>query len=202
MRDMAQTILTEKRPKSASSRRQLLRHQKRLEESDYNRILDYLNETEEDLWLSWTAVPYPRFSLVLTTVADHLDQFQHDGHTFSCYRSHPGNSAVQFYRDGRSTIHSGFIDAIWRMNVNGDTHTFLRIETFRKLQDRDIKKAPFHQYRRFQTHVADAQPSGERVIIEPKMLISHVVVCKRPKWTYGIAREILVINTALNRGRR
>lgn len=63
-------------------------------------------------------------------------------------------------------------------------------------------QAPFQHYQGFKTQIVDAEPSQTLIIIEPDHIISHLTTYQRPKNTYGIPRDTLVVCWALNRGRR
>ncbi|KAF8219816.1 hypothetical protein L208DRAFT_1337527, partial [Tricholoma matsutake] len=122
--------------------------------------------------------------------------------TFSCERSHKGNSAIQFYNPLTQVHDTGFIQQIWRLPLEGTMHTFINVCPHQPLSEQQEGQAPYKYYPGFMTCIVDAIPSNTNIIIEPAHIITHVVTFQRPVGTYNIGREVLVVCWAPNRGRR
>ena len=49
------------------------------------------------------------------------------------------------------------------------------------------------------SHIVDAIPSHNLLIIEPIHIVTHLTTFRRPVGTYGIPRETIIVCWALNR---
>ncbi len=126
-----------------------------------------------------------------------------DDHTFSCQKSHKGNSAIQFYSPSTQTEDTGFIETIWTLPLEGTLRVFFVVRPHLPLSIDDEKKAPFiHLNSKYSTRIVDNKPSDQLLIIEMHHIITHLTTFQRPLGTYGIDKETLVICWALNRGRK
>lgn len=158
----------------------------------YRMLLQYLNSTGQQ-WRSNVDIPHPPGALILPPVALQPADVKLDGHGYSCRRSHEGNSAIQFKNPTDSASLTGFIEEIWRMPLQGDMQTFLLVRIHKALPASAHSRAPYTSLRHFETTIVDAAPSNQLQIIEPHHITTHLTVYKRPKGTYGINKEILVI---------
>jgi hypothetical protein len=170
-------------------------------EAEYNDLLHYLQQTGRP-YRAYSDLPHPPNSMVLPPQAQHPLQVHRDECTFSCERSHKGNSAIQFYNPLTQVHDTGFIQKIWRLPLEGMMHTFIVVHSHQLLSAQEAGQAPFTYYPGFMTKIVDASPSGNFSIIEPAHIITHVTTLQRPAGTYGIGREVLVVCWAPNRGRR
>lgn len=171
-----------------------------LDETEYNALLYYLHNTGRPYRAS-TDFPHPANANILPPQAQRPPQINHEEHTFSCQQSHRGNSAIQFYNPLTQSHDTGFIQAIWVLPLESSKHEFLVICPHKKLSIAEQSLAPFQHYPGFMTQIVDATPSESLVIIEPIHIVTHLTTFLRPKGTYGIDKETLIICQALNRGR-
>jgi hypothetical protein len=129
-------------------------------------------------------------------------QFISGERTFSTFRSHDGNSAIQFTPHQSHISQTGWINSIWQIPLRGVVRTFFLVQVHRPLSpDQDIK-GPYRNFPRFNIKLVDAEPLLFLQVIEPSQVITHVVCHKREKGTYGIDRPFVVVCTSLNRGRK
>ncbi|KAJ6632494.1 hypothetical protein B0H10DRAFT_1771289, partial [Mycena sp. CBHHK59/15] len=173
---------------------------KDLSQERYTMLLEYLNSIGQP-WRSWDQIPHPTGSLVLYPRAMQPQQFKADGWTFSCHKSHKGNSGIQFKNPIGLTPLTGFIEEIWQMPLQNHMQTFILVRTHKALPNSLAARTPFVSMPYFSVAAVDAAPSSELCVIEPRHIITHLTIYKRPKGTYGINRDILVVCWALNRGR-
>ncbi|KAJ7123995.1 hypothetical protein C8R43DRAFT_899328 [Mycena crocata] len=168
----------------------------------YKLLLAYLRSTGQP-WRDNTYLPHPEGSLILPPQAIHPPEFTLNGHNYSCRHSHPGNSGIQFRLPVDSTIRTGFIDLIWEIPLDGHIQTFLLVQMHSLLPAAIHARLPFAAMPRLNSSIVDAQDSGNICIIEPRHILTHLTIYKRPVGTYGIRnRELLAICWSLNRGRR
>ncbi|KAF8223396.1 hypothetical protein L208DRAFT_1316953, partial [Tricholoma matsutake] len=139
---------------------------------------------------------------ILPPQAQHLLQVHHDECTFSCEKSHKGNSAIKFYNPLMQAHDIGFIQNIWRLLLEGIMHTFIRVLSHQSLSTQEERQAPFIHHPGFMVQIVDALPSNNLSIIEPVHIITHVTTVQWPVGTYGIGRKVLVVCWAPNRGRQ
>jgi hypothetical protein len=170
-------------------------------EVDYNSLLDYLHQTGR-LYRAFSDLPHPPNAIILPPQAQHLLQVHRDECTFSCEKSHEGNSAIKFYNPLTQAHDTGFIQNIWRLPLEGIMHTFIRVRSHQSLSTQEERQAPFIHHPGFMVHIVDALPSNNLSIIEPVHIITHVTTVQRPAGTYGIGRKVLVVCWAPNRGRQ
>lgn len=172
-----------------------------LVEVDYNDLLHYLHQTGRP-YRAYSDLPHPPNAIILPPQAQHVLQVHRDECTFSCERSHKGNSAIQFYNPLTQAQDTGFIQNIWRLPLEGMMRTFIRVRSHQSLSTQEERQAPFIHYPGFMTRIVDALASNHFSIIEPAHIITHVTTLQRPAGTYGIGRGVLVVCWAPNRGRR
>ncbi|KAF8234136.1 hypothetical protein L208DRAFT_1551034, partial [Tricholoma matsutake] len=84
--------------------------------------------------------------IILPPQAQHLLQVHHDECTFSCEKSHEGNSAIKFYNPLTQAHDTGFIQNIWRLLLEGIMHTFIRVCSHQSLSTQEERQAPFTRY--------------------------------------------------------
>lgn len=172
-----------------------------LQDIEYNALLQYLQNTGHP-YRSCVDLPHPPNALVLPPQAQYPMQVNRGECTFSCERSHKGNSAIQYYNPITQTHGTGFIQNIWMLPLDGSKCIFIVVRPHEPLSAQETAQAPFIHYPGFLVQIFDLQPSANLVIIELKHIITHLTTLKRPAGTYGINRETLVVCQALNRGRR
>jgi hypothetical protein len=169
----------------------------------YTALLQYLQFTGRQ-YRNYRQLPHPPNSLILPPRAELPLQMHRGDRTFSCQKSHEGNSAIQFYNPYSREYDTGFIEIIWRIPLEDALETFLVVRPHRRLPFLSEAEAPFQQYPGFLTKIVDAAPLGDDAlqIIEPTHIITHLTTFRRPERTYSIPQKTLVICWALNRGRR
>jgi hypothetical protein len=160
---------------------------------EYQNLLQYLRSTGQP-WRDNMDTPHPEGALILPPLAMQPPEFTLDGRIYSCRHSHLGNSAIQFKHPADSRVLTGFINTVWEIPLLGHMQTFLVIEIHRPLPNTILSGLPCTSLHWFKTSVVDARPSGNMCIIEPRHILTHLTIYKRPKGTYGINyREILTI---------
>lgn len=172
-----------------------------LNEMEYGALLHYLQVSGQP-YKAHYAFPHHPNDLILPPQAECPLQIHHGEYTFSCQRSHKGNSAIQFYNPLTQTNDTGFIQTIWRLPLEASLRTFVVVCPHQPLSALEEGLAPFTQYSGFITQIVDALPSDKLVIIEPMHIITHLTTFERQAGTYGINRNTLVVCWALNRGRK
>ena len=178
-----------------------LKESSKLAEDHYNALLYYLQGTGRPYRASH-ALPHPPNALILPPHAKLPSQVHHHGHTFSCQKSHEGNSAIQFYNPYTQQHDTGFVHVIWQVLLETAIHTFIVVRLHSPLSAQEEAQAPFIHFPGFMTHIVDALPSENLLIIEPTHIVTHLTTFRRPAGTYGIPRETLIICSALNRGQK
>jgi hypothetical protein len=173
----------------------------KLDEAEYGELLQYLQHTGH-IFRHWNDLPHPPNSTVLPPHATRPLQIHRGEYTFSCQRSHQGNSAVYFYNPLTHTHATGFIELIWQIPLQATLRTFLIIRPHRPLSTQEEEQALFINFPGFRARILDSQPSNELIIIELAHILTHLTTFQRPSRTYGIDRETLVVCSALDRGRR
>ncbi|KAJ7640603.1 hypothetical protein B0H17DRAFT_1148938 [Mycena rosella] len=174
---------------------------KELLPASYQLLLQYLRSTGQPWW-DCENLPYPEGAVLLPPRAKQPPEFKLDGRTFSCRKSHPGNSAIQFKRPGDNLIVTGFIEVIWEIPLQEQMRTFCVVDLHSVPPPFILQQLPFTMRPHLNTAVVDAQPSRTVCIIKPRHILTHLTVYKRPKGTFGIDRDILTICSSLNRGWR
>ncbi|KAJ7241524.1 hypothetical protein B0H12DRAFT_1250312 [Mycena haematopus] len=172
-----------------------------LERDDYDMLLEYQNSTGQ-FWASCYEMRQPPGALILPPCALKPTEFKLGDQSFSRYQSTRNNSGIQFKEPTTHTVYTGFIDDIWQIPLEGRMQTFLMVQKHKLLPDGLLQKTPYPHLPLFQTTAVDAAQSNRFLIIEPRHILTHLSVFKRPKGTYGINRDILIICWASNRGRR
>ncbi|KAJ7174176.1 hypothetical protein C8R43DRAFT_873624 [Mycena crocata] len=166
----------------------------------YQMLLLYLRSTGQ-LWRDYEHLPHPEGSLILPPSAMQPYEFTLDGRQFSCKESHRGNSGIQFKLPAGLTILTGFIAQIWEIPLQGHLQTFLLVDIHTPIPEAVL--SPFTEMPLLNSAVVYAASSGNTCIIEPRHILTHLTVYKRPAGTYGVQdRELLTISSSLNRGRR
>ncbi|KAJ6603447.1 hypothetical protein DFH09DRAFT_899158, partial [Mycena vulgaris] len=164
-----------------------------LTRTEYASLLKYLCTTGEP-WESAFKMPHAEGALIMLRHALEPSQFKFDGHMYSWYKSHRGNSGIQCKMPNLDKQAIGFIQKIWQMPLQGYLKTFLLVEVHRPVRN----KVPFDTLKYLATGVVDASPSFNFVVIEPEHMLTHLTVYKRPMGTYGIMRDLLVVCWSLN----
>ncbi|THU94689.1 hypothetical protein K435DRAFT_819951 [Dendrothele bispora CBS 962.96] len=159
----------------------------RLSNFNYELLFTFL-QAKGQPWRRYNAFPHPENSLILSPFANHPMQITYEGHVYSCYRSHQGNSAIQ--------VHTGVIDSIWTLPLDGFERTFFLMHLYNV-------KSPYHNWPQVNAELVAADLSDPTLlIIEPNQIITHLATYKLPAGTYGIDQETLAICWSLNRGRK
>lgn len=188
-------------PLEPSEVSKILEKAPKLLDEEYIALLHYLQCTGRP-YRSFDNFPHPSNALILPPQAQHPLRLKRDGRTFSCERSHKGNSAIQYYNPLAQAHDTGSIQAIWRLPLDGLLHTFIVVRPHQALSTHEEAQAPFIHYPGFMSRIVDMVSSAKLAIIEPNHIITHLTTFKRPAGTYGIGRDTLVVCWALNRGRR
>lgn len=195
------TAATMKAAEPLSEVAKILKIAEDLDSEDYEMLLHY-QISKGQQWLDCRQLPHPLGSLILPPCALKPREFKLGDQVFSCYRSTRGNSAIQFKDPGTNTVLTGFIDEIWQIPLESHLQTFIMVQKHKNLTPIVLEETPYPTFPLFQTTIVYAAESNNFCIIEPRHILTHLTVFKRPKGTYGINRELLVICWALNRGRR
>ncbi|KDR65037.1 hypothetical protein GALMADRAFT_82353, partial [Galerina marginata CBS 339.88] len=172
-----------------------------LNDSEYDTLLSYLHQTGRP-YRRWDSLPHPDGSLVLRTTVARPRQTVWNNHTFSCQKSHKGNSAIYFFDPTTQSRRTGFIEMIWELPLDNILRIFVVVRAHQILPPDIEAKAPFLHYSGFQTRILYSQPSNELIIIEPIHIITHLTTLERPTGTYGINCPTLVVCWALDRGQQ
>lgn len=178
-----------------------------LSKDHYAILLKYLNNSGREYKSAYTNSRYPLGTLILPTMAQNHTQIPFNNSTYSCYKSHEGQSHIQFYIPGGygGAWETGYIETIWELPLEGVKHTFLLVRKHQPLSPAQNSKSPYyhHPCSLLNAKLVRDTPSDHIYILEPRHIITHLTVYKRPKGTYGInSSDMLAICWALNRGRR
>ena len=130
----------------------------------YDALLDYLQATGHQ-YRAYDAFPHPSNALILPPKVELPLQVHRGDHTFSCQHSHEGNSAIQFCNPHTQEHDTGFIEAIWRIPLEGAMHTFFIVHLHQQLPDLEEGQAPFVHFLDFMSQIVDAVPSMQLMII-------------------------------------
>lgn len=172
-----------------------------LRQDEYVALLNYLQQTGHPYYAN-NYLPHPPNTCILLPYALHPAQVSLGEYTYSCFSSHEGNSAIQFYNHQTHTSDTGFIHQIWQLPLEGIIETFIIVQPHEALTPLKEQSAPFIQYPKFMTRIVKAPPSNTTlIIIEPTEIITHLTTLRRPAGTYGINEATLVVCWSLNRGR-
>lgn len=167
----------------------------------YRLLLDHLNRGRA-IWRHYTAPPNSPGSKTLPHFARHRSEISHDGRTYSCRTAHEGNSCISFFAAQNVARYSGFITAIWSLPLDGVERTFLLVQLHDMLSFDDNAKSPFSTRPRLLCRLAPAAPAGRQEVVELHQVISHLAMWKRPRSTYSIDTDTIVLCGALDRGRK
>lgn len=185
---------------------QMLAHGREIAPDIYRKILQYLHFMGQTQWRAAYQAPHLLDdNMVLPPRSLMPSEIKQDGQTFSCKRSHEGNSGIRFNSptNPATPILTGYIENIYQIPLQGHLQTFILVQKHMIIPQWVRQRAPFHTMPHLNTSVVDAAPSDEFCIIEPEHILTHLTIYKRPKGTYGIdTRDLLVICWSLNRGRR
>ncbi|KAL0562842.1 hypothetical protein V5O48_019236 [Marasmius crinis-equi] len=172
-------------------------------EDHYDILLDYLQQQHpEQQWKHWQTAVGVGVSNVLPLIARVLKHFHHNGVTFSQYSNHRGNATIQFFSHDHQQKLTGFIETIYQIAVNGVSYIYMFVRPHQALPPEDAQRSPFLTRPRLNTTVVDALPPDYTIIIEPDHIITHAIAYQRPQGTFGIRRDMLVINSSLDRRQR
>jgi len=105
----------------------------------YNALLFYLQSTGRQ----YRQVPHPQNALILPPRAERPLQMRRSDCTFSCQRSHEGNSALTFYKPHSQESKTGFIELFRRIPLEGAMETFLVVRLHLWLPLLSEADAPF-----------------------------------------------------------
>lgn len=174
-----------------------------LEKDHYRALLQYFHLNGRAHYRAFDQFPHPQNSVVVPPQAQFPLQIHRDECTFSCQKSHYGNSAIQFYNPATQLHDTGFIQIIWHLPLENIMHHFIVVQPHKPIAKNEEKMAPYIHYPGLSSRIVDScPPTNHLVIIEPKHIITHLTTYKRPASTYGIGRETLIVCWALNRGRK
>lgn len=182
-----------------SSQAGLLKNATLLETEDYNALLNYLTSTGQP-YRAHTDFPHPLDAHILPPYAVRCPKFHWNGQTYSTQASHEGNSAIQLCHPITNTLDTGYILQIWTLPLEGAKQMFFIVCIHHPLPANEEARAPFIGHTGLMTRIVDAAPTGNLVIIEASHIVTHLTTFRRPKGTYGIDKDTLVVCWALNRG--
>ncbi|KAJ3924733.1 MAG: hypothetical protein NXY57DRAFT_1081683, partial [Lentinula lateritia] len=94
---------------------------------------------------AYTNSRYPSGTLILPTRAKCHSQIPFNNTTFSCTKSHEGQSHIQFYIPGGfgGTWETGYIEAIWELPLEGIKQCFLLVRKHQALSPAQNLKSPY-----------------------------------------------------------
>ena len=167
---------------------------------EYKALLQYLQSTGRP-YRAFDDLPHPSGALILPPQAKRPNQFHHNNHTFSCQHSHIGNSAIQFYDPLSQSHDTGFIQTIYQLPLEASMQTFIVVSPHQPLPFSEESKAPFHNHSGYMSRIVDVQPSEKTILLRLDHIITHLTTYQRPKGTYHIDWDTLIVCWALNRGR-
>lgn len=125
-----------------------------------------------------------------------------EGNQFAKFSNHIGGSYIQFYDPMLPALQlEGRIEDIWRLPLDGHVRTFLLVRKFRDLDLHEVQMTPYHLKPELLTRVYDTRPSENVLLIEPRHVITHLTTWTRPRFL-TINHSVIIVNWALNRGRR
>jgi len=168
---------------------------------EYSALLQYLQSTGRP-YRAFDDFPHPPGALILPPQAKRPHQFHHNNQTFSCQHSHVGNSAIQFYNPLSQSHDTGFIQTIYQLPLEASMQTIIGVSPHQSLPFSEESKAPFHNHPGYMSQIVDVQPSKNIILLRPDYIITHLTTYQRPKGTYHIDQDTLIVCWALNRGRR
>ncbi|KLO19578.1 hypothetical protein SCHPADRAFT_817764 [Schizopora paradoxa] len=189
-------------PLSGSQAADYLKKATKLSVEDYSKLLTYLRSAGDECKSVFTDPYNYQYTYLQPGVRQHKD-VRIGGRTFSTKTLHLGNSAIQYRHPDTNQIDTGFIEAIWSTVLDSRVRTFLIVRAHRRLPPLQELHAPFIRFNpKYGVRIRDARLSERLVIMEHQHVVSHVSTLQRPKGTYGIAYDTIVVCTNLNRGRR
>jgi len=181
----------------------ILEKAKPLETYQYQGLLQYLNYNGQT-WKGFNELPPPTdCTWILPPLGVMLHQVNLDEQTYICQISHEANSAIAFYNPymAGSQI-TGFIEAIWQIPLHYIMQTFLVVHVHQDISRAESDLAPFLAHSRLAVKIVDVQASNTFFIIELRHVITHLTMCRWPKGTFGIQKEIISVCWSLNGGHK
>jgi hypothetical protein len=178
---------------------------KPLDQRHYNLLLQYLRVIGRDYNSVFTGGPYALGTLLLPPAVQQPRQVVFEDRTYSRNNSHVGNSHIQFYIPTRGdTIETGYIEEIWELPLEGLWQTFFFVRQHRPLSPAQQRKTPYtvEPCSRLQSKAVSCELSNTVYILEPQHIICHLTTYTIPVGTYGLKKDVMLINWSLNRKRR
>jgi hypothetical protein len=178
---------------------------KPLDQRHYDLLLQYLRAIGRDYNSVYTGGPYALGTLLLPPTSQQPRQVVFEDQTYSRNNSHVGNSHIQFYIPTHGgAIDTGYIEEIWELPLEGLWQTFFFVCQHHPLSPAQQKKTPYavEPCSRLQSKAVSCELSNTVYILEPQHIICHLATYTIPVGTYGLKREIMVINWLLNRKHR
>jgi len=80
--------------------------------------------------------------------------------------------------------------------------TFLFVHVHQDISRAENDLAPFLAHPQLAVKIVDVQASNTFFIIELQHIITHLTMCRRPKGTFGIQKEIISVCWSLNHGHK
>ena len=174
---------------------------KSLDQRHYNLLLQYLRVIGRDYNSVFTGGPYALGTLLLPPAVQQPCQVVFEDRTYSCNNSHVGNSHIQSYIPTHGdTIETGYIEEIWELPLEGLWQTFFFVRQHHSLSPAQRRKTPYAvgPCSRLQSKAVSCELSNTVYILEPQHIICHLATYMIPVGTYGLKKEIMVINWSLN----
>jgi hypothetical protein len=142
-------------PLTFSNAAAALKNAPELHRVDYNALLHYLQRSGRP-YRAFDDFPHPKNALILPPRAETPLQLLRGECTFSCRRSHQGNSAISFYNPSTETHATGFIETIWWVPLEGSLQPFVVVRPHTLLSAIEEAKAAFQNYQGFMSRIIDA----------------------------------------------
>jgi len=172
---------------------------KPLDQRHYDLLLQYLRVIGQDYNSVYTGGPYALGTLLLPPTAQQPCQVVIEDRTYSHNNSHVGNSHIQFYIPTLGpAIKTGYIEEIWELPLESGKHFSLFVNIVHSLQLQKETPYTVEPCSRLQSKAVSCELSNTVYILEPQHIICHLATYTIPVGTYGLKKEIMVINWSLN----
>ena len=169
----------------------------------YEHVLAYTNKnfSSSNPYRDFRHIPHADDARVLGRRATPIQHWKHNSHEYSIHSAHPGNSSICFDHNG---VHdAGFIEQIWRILINGQTHMLMVISLHTLLSPIDQEKNPYSHRPGLACQLVYSHhpPLCDWVVISPEQIIGHVAFYKHPPGSFDIQYATTVLVNSLHRYR-
>ncbi|TDL15397.1 hypothetical protein BD410DRAFT_854748 [Rickenella mellea] len=200
MSEFLQLFYNRKAPSSSTS----FKEEKYRDDNHYTKLLEYLCRSTGLNWRPFNMFPHPLQPCILQPDCEYMSQvasLTDKDIFFSCKSSHYGNSSVLYQCHNQEQ--TGNIDCIIhaKLSYGEDVKhtTFFLIERHREILPQEWQHNPYSAHPELRTTVVAAEKWGQIDVVEAQHIISHVIIRLRPKGTFGINSNILLVCKALDR---